>query len=39
MPDLFEALGLDDPGLQAGELFVAHVRKGEVRATERYAVR
>ncbi len=39
MTDLFDALGLENPGLQAGEMLVAHVRKGEVRATERYAVR
>jgi 8-oxo-dGTP diphosphatase len=39
MQDLFDALGLENPGLQAGEMMVAHVRKGEIRATERYAVR
>ena len=39
MQDLFDALGLENPGLQAGEMLVAHVRKGEIRATERYAVR
>ena len=39
LPDVFDALGLENPGLQAGEMLVVHVRKGEVRATERYAVR
>jgi 8-oxo-dGTP diphosphatase len=39
MRDCFDALGLENPGLQAGEMLVAHVRKGEIRATERYAVR
>jgi 8-oxo-dGTP diphosphatase len=39
MKDCFDALGLENPGLQAGEMLVAHVRKGEIRATERYAVR
>ena len=39
MQDLFDALGLENPGLQAGEMLVVHFRKGEVRATERYAVR
>ena len=39
LPDVFDALGLENPGLQAGEMLVVHVRKGEIRATERYAVR
>lgn len=39
LPDLFDALGVEDPGLQAAEMLVLHVRKGEIRATERYAVR
>jgi len=38
-PDLFDALGLENPGLQAGELLIVHLRQGEVRAIERYAVR
>jgi 8-oxo-dGTP diphosphatase len=37
--DVFDALGLENPGLQAGEMLVVHVRKGEIRSTERYAVR
>ena len=39
LSDVFDALGLENPGLQAGEMLVVHVRNGEVRATERYAVR
>ncbi len=39
LPDVFDALGVEDPGLEKGEALVAHVRKGRVRATERYAVR
>ena len=38
-PNVFDALGLENPGLQAGEMLVVHVRKGEIRSTERYAVR
>ena len=38
-PDVFDALGLENPGLEAGEMLVVHVRKGEIRSTERYAVR
>ena len=33
------ALGLADPGLEPGELMVAHVRKGRVRAVERHLSR
>jgi 8-oxo-dGTP pyrophosphatase MutT (NUDIX family) len=39
MQDLFDALGLENPGLQAGEMLVAHIRNGDIRATERYTVR
>jgi 8-oxo-dGTP pyrophosphatase MutT (NUDIX family)/phosphohistidine phosphatase SixA len=39
LPDVFEALGLEDPGLEKGELLVVHLRNGEVRGTERHAVR
>ena len=39
MPELFEALGLENPGLQSGEMLVAHIRNGEIRAMERYTVR
>jgi 8-oxo-dGTP pyrophosphatase MutT (NUDIX family)/phosphohistidine phosphatase SixA len=38
-PHVFDALGLDNPGLRAGELLVVHLRHGEIRATERHAVR
>jgi len=36
LPWVFEALGLDDPALAPGELLVAHLRHGEVRAVERH---
>jgi 8-oxo-(d)GTP phosphatase len=36
LPSVFEALGLEDPGLAPGELVVVHQRRGEVRATERH---
>jgi 8-oxo-dGTP diphosphatase len=39
LSEVFDALGLDNPGLRTGEMFVLHVRGGEVRATERHAVR
>jgi 8-oxo-dGTP diphosphatase len=39
LPLVFEAVGLDDPGLAPGELVVLHVRKGRIRAVERHRVR
>lgn len=39
LPPAFEALGLEDPGLDKGEMLVVHLRNGEVRGTERHAVR
>ncbi len=39
LPTVFDALGLEDPGLEKGEMLVAHLRNGEVRGTERHAVR
>jgi 8-oxo-dGTP diphosphatase len=39
LPDVYGVLGLENPGLQAGEMLVVHLRKGGIRATERYAVR
>ncbi len=39
LPDVYDVLGLENPGLQAGEMLVVHLRKGQIRATERYAVR
>jgi 8-oxo-dGTP diphosphatase len=38
LPSVFDALGVPDPGLETGELLVAHVRQGRVVATERHAV-
>ncbi len=38
LPWVFDALGLDDPGLAAGELTVLHLRKGRIRAVERHQV-
>ncbi len=37
--DVVGALGLPDPGLDPGEMLVAHVRKGRVRAVERHLPR
>jgi phosphohistidine phosphatase SixA len=39
LPQVFDALGLEDPHLDVGEMLVAHLRKGRVVATERHAVR
>jgi 8-oxo-dGTP pyrophosphatase MutT (NUDIX family)/phosphohistidine phosphatase SixA len=39
LPHVYDALGLENPGLAAGEMLVVHVRNGEVRGTERHAVR
>jgi len=36
LPWVFDAVGLDDPGLATGELVVLHLRKGRIRATERH---
>ena len=38
LPWVFDAVGLEDPGLLPGELVVLHLRKGRVRATERHLV-
>lgn len=38
LPACFEGLGLEDPGLDPGEMLVAHLRKGRVVATERHLV-
>ena len=37
LPWVFDALGLDDPGLAKGELLVAHLREGTVAAIERHS--
>lgn len=39
LPSVFDALGVDDPGLEPGGLLVAHLRKGRVVATEVHQVR
>jgi len=39
LPEVFAALGVPDPELAPGEMLVAHVRKGEVTATERLGPR
>jgi len=39
LPWVFDAVGLEDPGLAAGELMVLHLRKGRVRAAERHRPR
>jgi 8-oxo-(d)GTP phosphatase len=39
LPMVYDALGLEDPRLEVGEMLVVHFRNGEVRGTERYAVR
>ncbi|MGH3354466.1 MAG: NUDIX hydrolase [Nocardioidaceae bacterium] len=36
LPRMFEALGVDDPGLRTGELVVVHRRDGRVSASERH---
>jgi 8-oxo-dGTP pyrophosphatase MutT (NUDIX family)/phosphohistidine phosphatase SixA len=38
LPKVFTALGLEDPGLEVGEMLVAHLRKGAVTASERHLV-
>lgn len=39
LPTVFDALGVPDPRLEPGGLLVAHVRKGEVVATEVHQIR
>jgi len=39
LPEVFEALGIDDPRLGLGEMLVAHLRKGVVAAVERHLAR
>jgi 8-oxo-dGTP diphosphatase len=36
LPMVFDALGLDDPHLDTGEMVVLHLRKGRVRSAERH---
>ncbi|HSX67350.1 NUDIX hydrolase [Nocardioides sp.] len=39
LPKVFDALGLEDPRLEPGEMVVVHHRNGKVLATERHALR
>lgn len=39
LPGVFSALGLPDPGLQPGQMLIAHHRDGKVLATEVWLVR
>ncbi|MCD4526901.1 NUDIX hydrolase [Nocardioides sp. cx-173] len=39
LPQVFDALGVEDPSLALGEMLVVHLRKGRVVATERHLVR
>lgn len=36
LPWVFDALGLEDPGLEKGEMLVVHLRRGAVVSTERH---
>lgn len=36
LPLVFDELGIDDPGLEKGEMLVVHLRRGRVVATERH---
>jgi 8-oxo-dGTP diphosphatase len=38
LPDVFEALGLEDPGLEKAEMVVVHLRHGQVVSVERHSV-
>jgi 8-oxo-dGTP pyrophosphatase MutT (NUDIX family)/phosphohistidine phosphatase SixA len=38
LPKVFTALGLEDPELEVGEMFVVHLRKGALTASERQLV-
>jgi 8-oxo-dGTP diphosphatase len=39
LPAVFESTGMDDPGLEPGEMLVIHHRSGKVVALERHLVR
>lgn len=39
LPEVFDALGIDDPKLAVGEMLVAHLRQGVVVSAERHLVR
>ena len=36
LPWVFDAVGLEDPRLEKGEMLVIHLRRGRVVATERH---
>jgi 8-oxo-dGTP diphosphatase len=36
LPEVFDALGIEDPHLEKGEMLVVHLRRGRVVATERH---
>ena len=38
LPAVFDAIEVDDPGLEPGEMLVAHLRAGVVLATERHRI-
>jgi 8-oxo-(d)GTP phosphatase len=38
LPWVFDAAGVEDPGLATGEMVVLHLRKGKVRAAERHRI-
>jgi 8-oxo-dGTP diphosphatase len=38
LPWVFDAVGIEDPGLASGEMVVLHLRKGKVRAAERHQI-
>jgi 8-oxo-dGTP diphosphatase len=38
LPWVFDAIGIEDPGLTPGEMVVLHLRKGRIAATERHRV-
>jgi 8-oxo-dGTP pyrophosphatase MutT (NUDIX family)/phosphohistidine phosphatase SixA len=38
LPWVFDAVGIEDPGLATGEMVVLHLRKGKVRAAERHQI-
>jgi 8-oxo-dGTP pyrophosphatase MutT (NUDIX family) len=38
LPAVFDALGVEDPGLEPAEMLVVHLRRGAVLATERHGV-
>jgi 8-oxo-dGTP diphosphatase len=37
LPWVFDAVGLENPGLETGEMVVLHLRKGRIRMAERHS--